>query len=195
MFEPKKEYLNKKYWDNRSTRLLNQNLSFSDRLNEYIIETKISLAEQMFKEYKPQTVADAGCGVGAVVVPLAKKYQSIDFFAIDFSERNLEQLPSLPNLSIVNSVVWDMPFPAGEIDLLFSFDVLYHLLCDQKRLTLNEFHRVSKHYYCNFRGEEITPLFYYEFLFRKLRLPELIRDRLTIHFTAKTLLSEYDERS
>jgi len=183
----KKEYLKKSYWDERATLLLNQNLSFSDKLNEYIIERKITIATLYIDKLKPRIVCDAGCGSGAVLIPLAKKYPEITFYAVDFSEENLKQVRSKKptNITIIETVVWKLPLDHKEIDFLFSFDVLYHLTLEQKRLSLNEYSRVAKEHYANFRGEELTNLFHYEFLFRKLRLPRIIRDKFTIYYTKK----------
>ena len=187
MFEPRKEYQRINYWDERSTALLNQNLSFSDKLNKYIIERKTVLANKLIVKYQPKTVCDAGSGSGAVLIPLAVKYPRIHFYAVDFSQKNLNQLISLniANINVCRADVWKLPFSYHEIDLLFSFDVLYHLTLEQKKMALNEFYRVAKENYVNFRGEEITVLFHYEFLFRKLRLPRFLRDKLTIYYTKK----------
>lgn len=184
MFEPRKEYQNSYYWDGRSSELSNQNLSFSDKLNIYIIERKIKVINSFIEEYKPKTVLDAGCGVGSVLIPLTKKYPNIHFYAVDFSEKNIKQIPSLYNIQVFKSVVWDLSFKDKEIDFLFSLDVLYHLTSNQKRLTLNEYNRISKRYCCNFRGEEFTTLFNYEFMFRKLRIP-LFRDKIILFFTKR----------
>jgi ubiquinone/menaquinone biosynthesis C-methylase UbiE len=190
MFKHKKEYLQKEYWDKRNTALLNQNLSFSDKLNEYIIERKIDIATAFIEKLQPTTVLDAGCGAGSVLLPLAQKYSHITFYAVDFSLENIKQISPLSNVRIFRKDVWNLPFRNQEIDFLFSFDVLYHLTLEQKRLTLNEYSRVAKKHYVNFRGEELTALFHYEFLFRKLRLPRFIRDKLTIYYAKKGEMKE-----
>ena len=185
MFKPRSEYQEEKYWDERSTVLLNQNLSFSDKLNEYFISRKTAIAIQIIEKHKPKTILDAGCGSGAVLIPLSKKYTNIQFYAIDFSQENLKQIPISKNIITHKTDVWNLPFNNREIDLLFSFDVLYHLTNEQKMNTLNEYYRVSKQQFYHFRGEEITVLFHYDFMFKKLRLPSLFRDRLTLFFTKR----------
>ncbi len=184
----KEEYLKKEYWDNRASNILNQNLSFSDNINNYYISRKINIIEYLITQINPNCILDLGCGSGAILNPLVKKFNNIIFYAIDFSKENLKNIVDLPNVIKIKTDSWKIPLKDLKIDFLFCLDVFFHLTLIQKANTLSEIFRVSNKYYLNFRGEELSSVFYYEFMFRKLKIPYIIKDELVLFYTKRNEL-------
>lgn len=184
----KEEYLKKEYWDNRASNILNQNLSFSDNINNYYISRKINIIEYLITQINPNCILDLGCGSGAILNPLVKNFNNIIFYAIDFSKENLKNIVDLPNVIKIKTDSWKIPLKDLKIDFLFCLDVFFHLTLIQKANTLSEIFRVSNKYYLNFRGEELSSVFYYEFMFRKLKIPYIIKDELVLFYTKRNEL-------
>jgi SAM-dependent methyltransferase len=74
-------------------------------------------------------VLDAGCGSGTLTVELAKRYPECDFVGLDFNPAIYEIFKKhgrLPNLHLVRSSVFTIPFKEGAFDLSWSNGVIHH---------------------------------------------------------------------
>jgi SAM-dependent methyltransferase len=78
-------------------------------------------------------VLEAGCGVGAQTVALARNSPGACFTSIDLSAESLEaararaSAASLSNVAFQQANVYDLPFPERSFDHVFVFFVLEHL--------------------------------------------------------------------
>jgi len=182
------KYAQNSYWDKRVTPILNQNLNYSDKINQYLIDRKIWIVEQLIKKLNPKSVLDAGCGSGGVLIPLAEKYYgTIDWYGIDFSKGNIQELKRNNNSrNIIATIdnITKIHYTKKSFDLLFSFDVLCHLKFNMVFDAITEFHRVSKNQCYVFDALEYTILPKYHFMFSKI-FPQKIADYLTIKYSKK----------
>lgn len=77
------------------------------------------------------TVADLGCGIGRMTVPLAEERPDLDFVGVDASAAILAQTLDAPdNVSFVHADVASLPH-AMEVDGAFSVLVVQHLSPEQ----------------------------------------------------------------
>jgi len=175
------------FWDNRATALLNQNVNYPNIINDYFIKRKTFVLDILIREFKPKKVLDAGSGVGSVFIPLAKKYDRINFIALDFSQNNLNEIDKLQlkNVVTIKSDISHIPLSKKSIDVLFSFDVLCHLKFNKLPLAIKEFKRVAKIQYYNFHALEYSMLPYYYFMFSRLKLPKKLVVKLSLKYAQK----------
>jgi len=179
-------YDNPKYWDNKATELLNQNPAYPDKINRYLINRKIFIIEEIINKINPFSIIEMGCGVGSVLIPLAKKFPKKRFHGVDFSKENLNQLQktTLDNVSSYLSDISETKLYPKSFDFLYSLDVLCHLKFDKILKAVNEFHRISKKQYYVFHGLEYCILPYFYFVFSRLRNKKLAI-KLTLRFSKR----------
>jgi ubiquinone/menaquinone biosynthesis C-methylase UbiE len=87
-------------------------------------------------------VLEAGCGVGAQTVTLARNSPGARFTAIDLSAASLDaararvRAASLRNVSFAQADVLDLPFPEESFDHVFVCFVLEHLARPREALAI-----------------------------------------------------------
>jgi SAM-dependent methyltransferase len=84
--------------------------------------------------YAPgHTVLEAGCGIGAQTVPLARNNPQARITSVDVSEISLAQagkalqVEGLSNVTLQRADIFDLPFAPGSFDHVFVCFVLEHL--------------------------------------------------------------------
>ncbi len=82
---------------------------------------------------KGESVLEAGCGVGAQTLILAKNSPSVDITSIDFSYESLDKARQLikknkiTNVKFLHADIFDLPFDDNTFDHVFVCFVLEHL--------------------------------------------------------------------
>jgi len=104
----------------------------SERLHDQASGLSVLLHEGTI--YPPgSTVLEAGCGVGAQTIILARNSQHAHFISIDISPEslaraeNLVQSEGLTNVSFRHADIGDLPFDADTFDHIFICFTLEHL--------------------------------------------------------------------
>lgn len=85
---------------------------------------------------------ELGVGTGRIAIPLAQR--GYPYTGVDISRKMMEQLrqkASLPNLTLVEADVTDLPFPDGSFDVVLAVHVLH--LVPEWRKALAEAKRVT----------------------------------------------------
>jgi SAM-dependent methyltransferase len=109
---------------------------YSDREGVRLFDQASTLSELLHGDtrYPPgSSVLEAGCGVGAQTVFLARNSPEARFTSIDVSAESLEQArertaaAGLRNVTFRQADVFDLPFPPGGFDHVFVCFVLEHL--------------------------------------------------------------------
>jgi len=109
---------------------------YSDRENARLLDQATALAELLHQgtRYPPgATVLEAGCGVGAQTVTLARNSPGARFTSIDVSPESLAaararvHAASLENVSLQQGDIFNLPFPEESFDHVFVCFVLEHL--------------------------------------------------------------------
>jgi SAM-dependent methyltransferase len=72
-------------------------------------------------------VLEAGCGVGAQTVTLARNSPDARFTSIDRSAESLAQVGTYPNVELMQADIFDLPFADAHFDHVFVCFVLEHL--------------------------------------------------------------------
>jgi ubiquinone/menaquinone biosynthesis C-methylase UbiE len=87
-------------------------------------------------------VLEAGCGVGAQTVTLARQSPEARITAIDISERSLRrahervEAAGLTNVALQQADLFDLPFPSASFDHVFVCFVMEHLAAPKRALTV-----------------------------------------------------------
>jgi SAM-dependent methyltransferase len=109
---------------------------YSEREQARLLDQATTLTELLHHDtrYPPgASVLEAGCGVGAQTVALARNSPGARFTSIDVSRRSLEaararaRAASLENVSFQAADILELPFPEGTFDHVFVCFVLEHL--------------------------------------------------------------------
>jgi SAM-dependent methyltransferase len=109
---------------------------FSAREHERLLDQANTLSELLHAgvRYAPgSSVLEAGCGVGAQTVILARNSPGARFTSVDVSAASLEAArarareASLGNVTFREADLLDLPFPEGSFDHVFVCFVLEHL--------------------------------------------------------------------
>lgn len=109
---------------------------YSVREDARLVDQATTLTELLHHDthYPPgATVLEAGCGVGAQTVTLARNSPGARFTSIDVSPRSLEaararaRAASLDNVVFQQVDIFDLPFPEETFDHVFVCFVLEHL--------------------------------------------------------------------
>jgi SAM-dependent methyltransferase len=109
---------------------------YSDREGVRLLDQASSLAELLHGDtrFRPgSAVLEAGCGVGAQTVILARNSPGARFTSVDLSAASLEQARARAREAGVHNVafhladVYDLPFAQGSFDHVFVCFVLEHL--------------------------------------------------------------------
>ena len=94
------------------------------------------------------SLLDCGCGPGTITLGLANVVAPGEVIGIDFAESQIEQAranaveSAVANVTFQIGDAYDMPFPDGCFDAVFSHTLLEHLAEPQKAIA--EMHRVIK---------------------------------------------------
>jgi len=191
------QYDDPTFWDKRATEILNQNINYPDKINQYFIDRKVFIMDKIIKEYNFKTILDAGCGAGSVLIPLAIRYPKIKFYAVDFSKENIKQIEKYSCFDNIITLINDIehiPIPNKCIDFLFSFDVLCHITFPKMEKVIKEFHRVSKFQCYTFHGLEYSILPKYYFMFsRMIPLPKKLVANLSLFFSKRIEKEKFPE--
>jgi ubiquinone/menaquinone biosynthesis C-methylase UbiE len=94
-------------------------------------------------------ILDVGCGTGTLTVLLKQTHPEADVSGLDGSEGILDIARSkaesaAADVTFVNGLSYELPWAAGEFDLVFSSFFFHHLNRENKSRTLEEVHRVLK---------------------------------------------------
>jgi len=109
---------------------------YSDREEARLLDQASTLAELLHAGTRypdGARVLEAGCGVGAQTVTLARNSPSARFTCIDVSSRSLDaareraRAASLANVTFQQADLFDLPFPEESFDHVFICFVLEHL--------------------------------------------------------------------
>lgn len=109
---------------------------YSDRERARLVDQATTLAELLHHDtrYPPgASVLEAGCGVGAQTVTLARNSPAARFTCVDLSPRSLDaararaHAASLENVTFQQADILQLPFPEESFDHVFVCFVLEHL--------------------------------------------------------------------
>jgi ubiquinone/menaquinone biosynthesis C-methylase UbiE len=110
---------------------------YSRRENERLLDQASTLAELLHDGTRypsGSTVLEAGCGVGAQTVTLARNSPEARFTSIDVSPRSLEaararlSAASIQNVALRQADIYDLPFPEESFDHVFVCPLQHTLL-------------------------------------------------------------------
>lgn len=95
-----------------------------EKLVEYLLDDTMLKAEY----FKGKKVLDAGCGVGRFSYALAQL--RADVTAIDYNDIAVktahEYLKDNGQVKVIQADIFNLPFPEGSFDFIFSWGVLHH---------------------------------------------------------------------
>ncbi|MEP7286738.1 MAG: methyltransferase domain-containing protein [Chloroflexota bacterium] len=109
---------------------------YSTRENIRLVDQATTLTELLHNDTvypAGSSVLEAGCGVGAQTVILAKNSPDAHFTSIDISPTSLQAAAALvaqenlSNVTLQNADIFALPFPAESFDHIFVCFVLEHL--------------------------------------------------------------------
>ena len=109
---------------------------YSQREHERLLDQANTLTELLHGDTRypaGSSVLEAGCGVGAQTVTLARNSPGAHFTCVDVSARSLEaararaHAASLENVTFQQADLFDLPFPEERFDHVFVCFVLEHL--------------------------------------------------------------------
>jgi len=109
---------------------------YSEREHARLLDQATTLTELLHHDtrYPPgASVLEAGCGVGAQTVTLARNSPGARFTSIDVSPQSLEaararaRAASLENVTFQGADIFELPFPEESFDHVFVCFVLEHL--------------------------------------------------------------------
>ncbi|MGB9978815.1 methyltransferase domain-containing protein [Methanobacterium sp.] len=118
------------YSDEESNRLLDQANTLADLLHE---GTKYSAGSKAPENQRFLRILEAGCGVGAQTIRLAKSSPDAKIISIDISEDSIKQAKSLveqngfSNVEFQRADILNLPFKDETFDHIFVCFVLEHL--------------------------------------------------------------------
>lgn len=118
---------------------------YSPREHDRLLDQASTLAELLHGDTRyanGSTVLEAGCGVGAQTVTLARNSPGAHFTCVDLSSRSLDaararvRAASLENVTFRQADIFDLPFPDECFDHVFICFVLEHLTRPREALAL-----------------------------------------------------------
>src|ERR1700674_499348 len=110
---------------------------YTEREHARLVDQATTLTDLLHHDTRyPQgaSVLEAGCGVGAQTVALARNSPGARFTCIDVSPRSLEvaqaraRAASIENVTFRQADIFGLPFPEESFDHVFVCFVLEHLL-------------------------------------------------------------------
>lgn len=120
----------KKFWDERAeSKDVDREVCDPGLIDDCLKEISIG---------KAKTVLDLGCGVGRLLIPLAKKYPSKKFVGIDVSQKMVDicsgRTKKLKNAFIAQNDGRSLQLPKYKsFDLIYSVAVFQHIPNDAKQ--------------------------------------------------------------
>ncbi len=109
---------------------------YSQREHERLVDQASTLTELLHGDTRypaGSSVLEAGCGVGAQTVTLARNSPDARFTCLDVSSRSLEaararaRAASLENVTFQQADLFELPYPEASFDHVFVCFVLEHL--------------------------------------------------------------------
>ena len=101
------------------------------------------------KNFKQGRILDSGCGPGFIIIELAKRFNSSEFYGIDLSDPLLEianeknkKTGLIERVKFIKADVLSVPFPDNYFDFVININML-HLVEDPVKM-LNEIERILK---------------------------------------------------
>ena len=122
-----------------------QNIKLSGADSFYFAEMKVRLLQD-FEKNNSLKALDIGCGDGATELFMQQYFPNWKVYAIDISERSIEEAKKR-NLSNASFAVYDgksIPFEDGYFDLVFMAGVLHHVAFNLHHGLIKEISRVLK---------------------------------------------------
>jgi len=116
---------------------------YSEREDDRLVDQARTLTELLHADTRyPEgcSVLEAGCGVGAQTVTLARNSPRARFTCIDVSPRSLDaaraRAASLENVAFRQADIFDLPYPEESFDHVFVCFVLEHLRHPREALAI-----------------------------------------------------------
>src|SRR6266702_737193 len=109
---------------------------YTEREHSRLVDQAIALTDLLHHDTRypsGTSVLEAGCGVGAQTVELARNSPGASFTSIDVSPRSLEaararvRAASIENVTFQEADIYQLPFPQEKFDHVFVCFVLEHL--------------------------------------------------------------------
>jgi SAM-dependent methyltransferase len=110
----------KEYWDERALELL-ENPTTDDPC---LRELEFNVLVPTLGGFHPKTVLDVGCGDGLTTARLAKRFPTVEFHGIDFSEKMIEIAKTRTGVEFSVGDVLDL---SGHYDVIISDRCLINL--------------------------------------------------------------------
>ncbi len=111
-----------------------------------------------YKLDKKSSILDVGCGKGFLLYEIKKLIPDIQICGLDISKYAIDNSKEEIKEFLVHGSAAKMPFPEKSFDLVFSFNTLHNLYCNDLYLALKEINRISKKnsYICveSYKNEE-----------------------------------------
>jgi SAM-dependent methyltransferase len=110
---------------------------YTDREHTRLVDQATTLTDLLHRDtrYPPGSVVlEAGCGVGAQTVALARNSPGARFISIDVSQASIDaaqarvRAASIENVTFQLADIFELPFPEQSFDHVFVCFVLEHLL-------------------------------------------------------------------
>lgn len=103
-----------------------------------------SVLDQSLHNRGGQRLLDLGCGTGYSLVWLRDRFKLAEVYGVDLSPRAVEFWRARALDTVARASAGDLPFGAGEFDLVTCFDVIYQLDDERASAAVSEMHRVLK---------------------------------------------------
>ncbi len=119
---------------------------YSLKVNSFFTTNYMKKFTQLFSEKQYESMLDIGCGEGAVLNYLNKRYKlPSDCHGIDFRAHEIEMAKSnIPFCNLNVGSIYELPYDKNRFDLVICTEVLEHLKDPVK--ALDEISRVSSKY-------------------------------------------------
>lgn len=131
--------------------IINRVSSISGEQFEYFIQLRLSLARERIVEKAGQSnslkILDFGCGTGATEIYLKSFFPGALIYGIDLSAESIRAARemSLADVTFIQSQGFQLPFPDGFFDLIYSNGTYHHIEPIHHASLFQEMFRVCRH--------------------------------------------------